>query len=136
MDACGSGKGTDGSSGNERLNEESIYLNHDIVHLTKAMSAPHNRLSRDVPGKGRLPVSPVKMLVGRESNYSGRGRFSSGDCCHVLSRYMPVYGPSVIDRMPSNAYVSQFSEDGSLFVAGFQVSLTFVPLKDILLSKI
>ncbi|KAL3505809.1 hypothetical protein ACH5RR_031191 [Cinchona calisaya] len=116
------GNGGEGSSRNERLNEDSDF-NHEIVQLTKSMSAPHNRLSQDVPGKGRrLPVSPVKMLVGREGNYSGRGRFSSGDCCHVLSRYLPIYGPSVVDRMASGAYVSQFSKDGSLFVAGFQDS--------------
>ncbi|XP_050942849.1 LEC14B homolog isoform X4 [Cucumis melo] len=59
---------------------------------------------------------------GRECNYSGKGRFSAGDCCHVLSRYLPVNGPWLVDQMTSRAYVSQFSSDGSLFVAGFQGS--------------
>jgi WD repeat-containing protein 23 len=63
------------------------------------------------------------MLAGRESNRSGRGRFSSADRCHILSRYLPVNGPWLIDQMPSRAYVSQFSADGSLFVAGFQVNI-------------
>ncbi|KAL0414662.1 UNVERIFIED_CONTAM: lec14b [Sesamum radiatum] len=94
----------------------------EFSQLTKLKSAPHERLSRSLPGKGRLPVSPVKMLLGRECNYSGRGRFSLSDSCHVLSRYLPVCGPSVIDKMKSCAYVSQFSADGSLFVAGFQES--------------
>ncbi|XP_057963742.1 LEC14B protein isoform X2 [Malania oleifera] len=62
------------------------------------------------------------MLAARQGNYSGRGRFSVADCCHILSRYLPVSGPSVVDRMKSRAYVSQFSADGSLFVAGFQGS--------------
>ncbi|XP_050899281.1 LEC14B protein-like [Lathyrus oleraceus] len=37
-----------------------------------------------------------------------------------MIRYLPVNGPWLIDQMPSRAYVSQFSADGSLFVAGFQ----------------
>lgn len=95
----------------------------EFAELTKIKSTPHRRLTKVLPGSGKpkLPVSPVRMLMGRESNYSGRGRFSSSDSCHVLSRYLPVNGPSVIDKMKSCAYVSQFSSDGSLFVAGFQV---------------
>lgn len=121
LDACSSGNGNEESSGNVGFNEESNILDHEISQLTRMRTTPHEHLSRLLPGKGKLPVSPVKMLVGREGNYSGRGRFSSSDCCHVLSRYLPIYGPSVIDSMKSCAYVSQFSEDGSLFVAGFQV---------------
>lgn len=93
----------------------------EIAQLTKITSSPSERLSWVAPGKGRLPVSPVKMLAGRECNYSGRGRFSLADSCHILSRYLPVNGPSEIDKMNSCAYISQFSADGSLFVAGFQV---------------
>lgn len=114
LDAC--------SSGNEGLNKENKYLVHDVSQLTKMGTTPHERFGQVLPGKQNFPVSPVKMLVGREGNYNGRGRFSSADCCHVLSRYLPINGPSVIDRMRSCAYVSQFSEDGSLFVAGFQES--------------
>ncbi|XP_061372037.1 LEC14B protein isoform X2 [Gastrolobium bilobum] len=96
-------------------------LDNDIAQITKLKSTPHQRL---VHGTGRpeLPVSPVKLLAGREANYSGRGRFSSADRCHLLSRYLPVNGPWLIDQMASRAYVSQFSADGSLFVAGFQGS--------------
>lgn len=93
----------------------------EFAKLTNLRSEPHSHLSRVWPHNARLPVSPVKMLLGREFNYSGRGRFSSADSCHVLSRYLPVNGPSVVDRMESSAYISQFSDDGSLFVAGFQV---------------
>lgn len=96
-------------------------LDHEIAQLTKLRSVPHQNLSRVLPGKREFPVSTVKMLAGREGNYSGRGRFSSADCCHVLSKYLPINGPWVVDQMSTRAYVSQFSTDGSLFVAGFQV---------------
>ena len=98
-------------------------IDNEIAQITKLKSTPHKLLGQDGPGKPKLPVSPVKMLAGRESNHSGRGRFSSADCCHLLSRYLPVNGPWLIDQMESRAYVSQFSADGSLFVAGFQVSV-------------
>ncbi|XWS76468.1 hypothetical protein CRYUN_Cryun01aG0178900 [Craigia yunnanensis] len=97
-------------------------VDHEIAQLTNLRSGPHERLRQLMPGKQKLPVSPVKMLAGREGNYSGRGRFSSADCCHMLSRYLPVNGPWPVDQMTSRAYVSQFSADGSLFVAGFQGS--------------
>ncbi|KAF2287743.1 hypothetical protein GH714_002526 [Hevea brasiliensis] len=103
-------------------NGNSDFLDHEIAQLTKLRSAPNEFLSKNVPGKFRLPVSTVKMLVGRECNYSGRGRFSTADGCHVLSQYLPVNGPCRVDRMKSRAYVSQFSDDGTLFIAGFQGS--------------
>ncbi|KAL4570259.1 hypothetical protein LXL04_025911 [Taraxacum kok-saghyz] len=95
----------------------------EIAVATKLRSKPHQFYSRILPGKSEgMPISPVKMLAGREGNYSGRGRFTSADRCHLSSRYLPVNGPSVIDQMSSCAYVSQFSADGTLFVAGFQDS--------------
>lgn len=97
-------------------------LEHDIAQSTKLKSTPNQMLSRVVHGKKKLPVSTTKMLFGRACNYSGRGRFSRADCCHVLSRYLPTNGPWPIDQMDSRAYVSQFSADGSLFVAAFQGS--------------
>lgn len=97
------------------------YLDHEVVQLTKLGSKPHERLSQVVPRRRESSVSPVKMLAGRESNYTGRGRFASADCCHVLSRYLPV-SPRIVDQLGTSAYVSQFSADGSLFVAGFQGS--------------
>lgn len=97
-------------------------LDNEIAQITKLKSTPHQLLAHAGSGRKELSVSPVKMLAGRESNYSGRGRFSSADRCHLLSRYLPVNGPWLIDQMASRAYVSQFSADGSLFVAGFQVN--------------
>uniref|UniRef100_A0A1J3JGP5 LEC14B homolog n=1 Tax=Noccaea caerulescens TaxID=107243 RepID=A0A1J3JGP5_NOCCA len=118
-DFCGVGSS---SSGSHRSSENSADLDHEISHVTKLKSTPHQRFSREVPGRHQLPVSTVKMLAGRESNFSGRGRFSAADCCHMLSRYLPVKGPWLVDQMNSRAYVSQFSTDGSLFIAGFQGS--------------
>lgn len=100
-------------------------FDHEVAHLTKLRSAPNERLRQVGPGRRDRTVSTVKMLAGREGNYSGRGRFSSADCCHVLGRYLPVKGPWLVDQMPSRAYISQFSADGSLFIAGFQVILIF-----------
>ncbi|KAG8389407.1 hypothetical protein BUALT_Bualt02G0226000 [Buddleja alternifolia] len=105
-----------------RPNTQFNTLNNDITQLTKLQSGPNENLSRVFPGKREFPVSTVKMLAGREANLSGRGKFSSGDCRHVLSKYLPVNGPWVVDQMSTRAYVSQFSVDGSLFVAAFQGS--------------
>lgn len=110
------------SNSRSKFNKPLSALDHEITQLTKLRSEPEEHLSKEVPGTRHLPVSTVKMLAGREGNYSGRGRFSAADCCHMLSRYLPVNGPWPVDQTTSRAYVSQFSADGSLFVAGFQVS--------------
>ncbi|XP_057430981.1 LEC14B homolog isoform X2 [Lotus japonicus] len=114
----------DGSSSNEsrEAGEGTSDLDHEIAQLTKLGSSPHEHLGRVGPGRMKLPASTVRMLAGREGNYSGRGRFSAADGCHVLSRYLPTKGPWIVDRMKSRAYISQFSDDGSLFIAGFQGS--------------
>lgn len=118
--ACDSGNPAEGSGSSKGPDEVSNDFDHEIAQLTKHRSRPHRLLSGDVAGKLRLPVSTMKMLAGRESNYSGRGRFSLADCCHVLSRYLPINGPWGVDQSGSPAYVSQFSNDGLFFVAGFQ----------------
>ena len=123
--SCGGESSTRGSSASEGPNQPSNHLDHEIAHLTKLGSEPHELLTRAAPGRLKLPISTVKMLVARETNHSGRGRFSSADGCHVLSRYLPINGPWRVDRMKSRAYTSQFSADGSLFVAGFQVLYVF-----------
>lgn len=120
-DLCDGGKTIHEGNNSQGSNKPLNYLDHEIAQLTRLRSGPHDLLSQAVPGRRKLPVSTVKMLAGRECNYSGRGRFSSADCCHVLSRYLPVNGPWLIDQTNSRAYVSQFSADGSLFIAGFQV---------------
>lgn len=121
-DLCDDGKTISEVNNGQRSSRLLNSLNHEIAQVTKLKSQPHELLGQAVHGRRNLPVSTVKMLAGREGNYSGRGRFSSADCCHVLSRYLPVNGPWLVDQMTSRAYVSQFSTDGSLFVAGFQVT--------------
>ncbi|GKE06654.1 LEC14B protein, partial [Tanacetum coccineum] len=120
VNKCGQASGSGGGVGVGAAADEGLA---EIGVATNLRSKPHRHFSHVLPGKSECAnVSPVKMLVGRECNYSGRSRFSSADRCHVSSRYLPVNGPSVIDRMNSCAYVSQFSADGTLFVAGFQDS--------------
>lgn len=118
---CEDGNAIHEDSSSQRTKRPLINLDNEIAHITKLKSKPHQLLGQVGLGRPEFPVSPMKMLAGRESNYSGRGRFSSADRCHLLSRYLPVNGPWLIDQMASRAYVSQFSADGSLFVAGFQV---------------
>ena len=85
---CG-GKGfAKGSSASEGTSQPSNHLDHEIAHLTKLGSEPHELLTCVAPGRSKLPISTVKMLVARETNHSGRGRFSSADGCHVLSQYL------------------------------------------------
>ncbi|XP_054804357.1 LEC14B protein isoform X1 [Prosopis cineraria] len=119
---CDDGNTIHEGCSSRQTNKPMKIVDNEIAQITKLKSTPHHLLSRVGPGRPQLPVSPVKMLAGRESNYSGLGRFSSSDCCHILSRYLPVNGPWLIDQMATRAYVSQFSADGSLFVAGFQGS--------------
>ncbi|KAL5782413.1 hypothetical protein ACOSP7_007442 [Xanthoceras sorbifolium] len=120
---CDEEGATDDSSSSQGDNEKSDHLDHEIAHLTKIRSKPHKLLSRPVPGRlNKLSVSTLNMLVGREVNCSGRGRFSAADSCHIMSRFLPVHGPRSVDQMKSRVYVSQFSADGSLFVAGCQGS--------------
>ncbi|KAI4301315.1 hypothetical protein L6164_034605 [Bauhinia variegata] len=121
-DFCDDGNTIPEDFSSEQVKKPLKNIENEIAQITKLKSAPHQQLGRVGPGRPELPVSPVKMLAGRECNYSGRGRFSSADCCHLLSRYLPVNGPWLIDQMTSRAYVSQFSNDGSLFIAGFQGS--------------
>ncbi|CAK9151000.1 unnamed protein product [Ilex paraguariensis] len=119
---CEDGKFTNEVGDSHGPSKSFNYLDHEIAQLTKLRSEPHGNYSRVLPGKQEFPVSTVKMLVGREANYSGRGKFSSADCCHVLSKSLPVNDPWVVDKMGTRAYVSQFSTDGSLFVTAFQGS--------------
>ncbi|KAL1825900.1 hypothetical protein ACET3Z_012678 [Daucus carota] len=97
-------------------------LDHEVAQLTKLNSAPHDHSGDIIPRKRGSSVNTVKMLAGRECNYSRRGRFSSADRCHVLNKYLPGNSPSLVDRMTTRAYVSQFSTDGSLCVVAFQGS--------------
>lgn len=102
--------------------KEEFTIDAEISHITKLRSEPSEITRRGLQNGRKVPRSIVKMVSGRETNCSGRGGFSSADCAHVVGRYLPVNVPWCIDDMDSKAYVSQFSADGSLLVAGFQGS--------------
>lgn len=106
-----------GESSRQNLEEETFTIDDEISHLTKIRSEPWENVHKAVPTEGRKPVPMIKMLSRREFNYSGRGRFSLADCSHLLGRCLPVKLCSV-EGMDSEAYVSQFSTDGSLFILG------------------
>ncbi|XP_074292313.1 LEC14B homolog [Silene latifolia] len=114
--SSGSGSGGTGTGTSDR------EFDSDIIQLTKLRSRPSKHMSGRINGKCDNWVSPVKMLAAREGNYSTRSKFAASDGCHVVSRYLPVNGPFLVDQMESSAYVSQFSPDGSLLVAGCQGS--------------
>ncbi|ONK78572.1 uncharacterized protein A4U43_C02F20230 [Asparagus officinalis] len=104
------------------IQKEGFTIDDEISHLTKLRSEPCEKMRRGMPNGRKLPISTAKMIAGREANLSGRGKFSSADCSHVLGRYLPVNDLWCFDGMDSKAYVSQFSADGSVLVAGFQAS--------------
>uniref|UniRef100_A0A0D9WGE1 Uncharacterized protein n=1 Tax=Leersia perrieri TaxID=77586 RepID=A0A0D9WGE1_9ORYZ len=108
----------DGSS--SQVNNEFLNVHNDIFHITRIKSGPSESIRKSV-GTSKDMISTTRLLSGREINSSGNGKFSSVDRAFVLGRYLPIDGPEIVDRMDSRAYVSQFSADGSLFVAGFQV---------------
>jgi len=121
LDPCTHDIGTGDGSSSRQMFDESLDIDHEFFHLTKLRSEPSERTRKASCVGRKMPMSTVKMLSGREANCSGKGRFSSADCSHLLGRFLPVNGPWPVDRMDTRAYVSQFSADGSLFVAGFQV---------------
>ncbi|KAL2923084.1 LEC14B-like protein [Bienertia sinuspersici] len=97
-------------------------FDHEITQLTKLRSGPTMHMNKLGSRNDTNWISPVKMLAARESNCFRKSKFSRADGCHMLSRYLPVNGPYLVDQMGSCAYVSQFSFDGSLLVAGYQGS--------------
>jgi WD repeat-containing protein 23 len=112
------GQNTDGS-GSVQVNDEFAKLHNDIFHMTRMRSRLTERYKSMDTNRGL--ISTAKLLSRREIDCSGKGMFSSCDRAFVLGRCVPMNGPELLDRMDSRAYVSQFSADGTLFVAGFQV---------------
>lgn len=115
-----------GEMSSEELNsgdtsEKCDHLVDDIAQLTKNRTQSDKSLTQNGPGNAKLPVSTLKMIFGREANYSRNGKFSLADKANILNRYLPINGPWCVDRIQSRAYISQFSVDGALFTAAFQV---------------
>lgn len=106
--------------------EESLKPHSDIRQMINLRTEPTETIHKNTNNASKAAsVAPLKMLIAREANYFGKGRFSHADQCHVLNHYLPVDGPWPVDKMNSRAYISQFSRDGSLFIAGFQVVFSF-----------
>jgi DDB1- and CUL4-associated factor 11 len=103
------------------LTDEVFTIDKDVSHLARVKSEPNPRTLASFFADRKRPISTFKLLAGRESNCSGMGRFSSADCSHALREHLPVKGPWCVDEMDSEAYISQFSTDGSLLVGRFQV---------------
>lgn len=126
------GQNTDGSS-SVQANDEFAKLHNDIFHMTRMRSGITESIYKSM-GTNRGIISTSKLLSRREVDCSGKGMFTSGDRGFVLGRYVPMNGPQLLDRMDSRAYVSQFSADGTLFVAGFQVCYAQPTLVEVLPS--
>lgn len=109
-----------GASFKRMLEEETFTIDDEISHLTKISSEPCENVRKAMPNKRKKLIPIIKMLSGREFNYYGRGRFSLADCSHLLGRCLPINLCST-EGMHSEAYVSRFSSDGSLFIVGCQV---------------
>ncbi|KAG1326344.1 LEC14B [Cocos nucifera] len=99
------------------LEEETFTIDDEICHLTKISSEPCENVRKSMPNERKKLIPMIKMLSGREFNYSGRGRFSLADRSHLLGQCLPINLCSE-KGMDSEAYVSQFSSDGSLFIVG------------------
>ena len=93
-------------------------IEEEVSHLTRMRSEPCPR------GRKRgHNLSAFEMLSSRESGRSGGGGggFCSADRAYAAGKHLPAEGPWCVEDMDSEAYVSQFSSDGSLLVAGFRV---------------
>lgn len=122
VDPSARGTGMDEGTSWIQKDNESPNKDHDFFHLTKLQTEPSGSARYVTRANWKVPVSTWSFLSEREFNCSGNGKFTSADRAHLLGRYLPVNGPWAVDRMDTRAYVSQFSSDGSLFVAGFQGS--------------
>jgi len=95
---------------------------NEVFHLTRARSEPCHRTRGAASARGRRPFSTFGLVSARESGRTGGAGFSPADRAYVGSRHIPTKGPWSVDEVDSEAYVSQFSADGSLLVAGFRGS--------------
>ncbi|CAL4910378.1 unnamed protein product [Urochloa decumbens] len=95
---------------------------NEVFHLTRARSELCHRSRGAASARRRRPFSTFELVSARESGRTGGAGLSSADRAYVGSRHIPTKGPWGVDEMDSEAYVSQFSADGSLLVAGFRGS--------------
>ncbi|KAK3137524.1 hypothetical protein QOZ80_5BG0453440 [Eleusine coracana subsp. coracana] len=110
------------SSRKEVCEFEQFTISGEVSHLTRARSQPCHRTRGAVHIGRRKPLSTFELLSARESGRTGGAGFSLADRAYVGRKHIPAKGPWGVDDMDSEAYVSQFSVDGSLLVAGFRGS--------------
>ncbi|KAJ4786018.1 Guanine nucleotide-binding protein G(I)/G(S)/G(T) subunit beta-1 [Rhynchospora pubera] len=108
------------------LNQPSSYmvremfeLDNEIFHITMLKSKPSEGLCQATRSM-ESNMSTFRMLSGREINSGKNGGFSKADRSCVLGGCLAVNGPHKIDKGSTRAYVSRFSDDGSLLVTAFQ----------------
>jgi DDB1- and CUL4-associated factor 11 len=118
------------SSRKEDRELEQFTISGDAAHLTGARSQPCHRTRAAVHASRRKPLSTFELLSARESGRTGGAGFSSADRAYVGRKHVPAKGPWRVDDMDSEAYVSQFSADGSLLIAGFRVGVLFCCFDD------
>jgi WD repeat-containing protein 23 len=100
---------------------EPFTIDDEVSHLTRIRSEPSQKTLGAFYAGRKRGISTFGLLSGRESGRSGAGGFSRADCAYAARKHLPTKGPWCVDDMTSEAYVSQFSSDGSLLVAGFRV---------------
>jgi WD repeat-containing protein 23 len=102
---------------------EPFTIEEEVSHLTRIASEPCARARSGA--RRKRGISAFEMLSSRESGRSGSGAsgggFCSADRAYAAGKHLPAEGPWCVEDMDSEAYVSQFSSDGSLLVAGFRV---------------
>ncbi|TVU17888.1 hypothetical protein EJB05_33948 [Eragrostis curvula] len=107
---------------------ERFTISGDVSHLTRARSQPCHRTRGAVHAGRRKPLSTFELVSARESGRTGGAGFSAADRAYVGRKHLPAKGPWRVDDMDSEAYVSQFSGDGSLLVAGFRAYSSLSPI--------
>uniref|UniRef100_A0A0D9ZU36 Uncharacterized protein n=1 Tax=Oryza glumipatula TaxID=40148 RepID=A0A0D9ZU36_9ORYZ len=106
---------------------EPFTIDDEVSHLTRIRSEPSQRTLGAFYAGRKRGISTFGLLSGRESGRSGAGGFSRADCAYAARKHLPTKGPWCVDDMTSEAYVSQFSSDGSLLVAGFRAYSSLSP---------
>ncbi|KAJ1261576.1 hypothetical protein BS78_09G040800 [Paspalum vaginatum] len=101
---------------------ERFALAPEVSQLTRAASEPCFRARGAASASRKKPFSAFELVSARESGRAGGAGFSAADRAYVGRQHVPTRGPWSVDDVDSEAYVSQFSADGSLLVAGFRGS--------------
>lgn len=100
---------------------ERFTLCPKMSHLTRATSEPCRRARGAAPARRTRPFSAFELVSAREAGRAGGAGFSAADRAYLGRQHIPTKGPWGVDEVDSEAYVSQFSADGSLLIAGFRV---------------